>query len=161
MVKNELVSTKARLRVLRWRNSHSLSITTTFFLSPQKKLYKAHTMRLSPIGPQSTIIFLLIISAPLVTLAYDASQRSCVGDNVCLTSFHWCAAQDLRGDGQTGCSFPDDAYPMTLNENKQNAALLIRGHDYVISWKKGDPTNLNPVKITWMFGGGDGVDESI
>lgn len=111
-----------------------------------------------PIGPQSAGTFsLLLISVPLVTLAYDASQRSCVGDNVCLTSFHWCAAEDLRGDGQTGCSFPDDAYPMTLNENRQNAALLILGHDYVISWKKGDPTNENPVKITWKFGGGDGV----
>lgn len=47
---------------------------------------------------------------------------------------------------------------MALNENQQNAALLLRGRDYVISWKKGDPTNENPVKLTWKFGGGDGVD---
>lgn len=104
------------------------------------------------------LLLLLLASAPLAVLAYDPSERSCVGDNVCLTSFHWCANQDLRADGQTGCSFPDGAYPLTLEETQQNAALLSQNREYVISWKKGDPTNERPVRITWRFGGGDGAD---
>lgn len=99
-------------------------------------------------------LLLLLASAPLATQAYDPSQRSCVGDNVCLTSFHWCAADDGRDDGQTGCSFPDGAYPRTLADDQLNAALLTRGRDYIISWKEGDPTNENSVTITWNFGSG-------
>lgn len=89
---------------------------------------------------------------------YDPSRRSCVGGNVCLASFHWCAAADGRDDGQTGCSFPDGAYPRTLADDQLNAALLTRGRDYIISWKEGDPTNENPVTITWNFGSGYGGD---
>lgn len=99
--------------------------------------------------------------APLATQAYDPSKRSCVGDNVCLTSFHWCAADDGRDDGQTGCSFPGGAYPRSRMDNQLNAALLTRGRDYIISWKEGDPMNETPVTISWNFGiayGGNGLN---
>lgn len=108
-------------------------------------------------GP--TPLFLLV-SAPQATQAYDPSQRSCVGDNVCLTSFHWCAANDGLDDSQTGCSFPEPegAYPRTLTDNQLNAALLDRDRDYIISWREGDTTNENLVTITWNFGSGYGGD---
>lgn len=115
-------------------------------------------MSSSPLRPLAGLLLLVLASAPLTTQAYDPSQRSCVGDNVCLTSFHWCADNDGRDDGQTGCSFPDGAYPRTLKENQQNAALLTRDREYIISWKDGDPTNENPVTITWRFGSGYEVD---
>ncbi|KAG6356531.1 hypothetical protein INS49_015919 [Diaporthe citri] len=105
----------------------------------------------------SPTLLLLLALTPRATQAYDPLQRSCVGDNVCLTSFHWCAADEGREDGQTGCSFPDGAYPRTLMDNQLNAALLDRGRDYIISWKEGDPTNENPVTITWNFGSGKGM----
>lgn len=97
---------------------------------------------------------LLLALAPVAEQAYDPSQRSCVGDNVCLTSFHWCAANDGREDDKTGCSFPEGAYPKTIMDNQLNAALLTRGRNYIISWKDGDPTNTNPVTITWNIGSG-------
>lgn len=39
-------------------------------------------------------------------------------------------------------------------DNQLNAALLTRGRNYIISWKDGDPTNTNPVTITWNIGSG-------
>lgn len=104
-------------------------------------------------------VLLLLASAPLATQAYDASKRSYIGDNVCLTSFHWCATDYDGEDSRTGCSFPDGAYPRTLRGNQLNAALLNRGRDYIISWKEGDPRNENPVTTTWNFGSGYGGDD--
>lgn len=104
-------------------------------------------------------LLLLFASAPLVTQEYDLSQRSCVGDDVCLTSFHWCAANDGGEDDQTGCSFPEAAYPRTLIDYQLNSALLTRGRNYIISWKEGGTPNENPVTITCNFGSGYGGPE--
>lgn len=139
------------------RTSNSFSKLTKSS-GPFRNLAKTTMCRLISSVWSMRIFLLHLALTPLLTLAYDASKRPCVGDNVCLTSFHWCAAVDGNKDDQTGCSFPEGAYPMTLNDKKQNAALFVSTSDYVISWKKGDPTNDNPVKITWHFGGGLAMD---
>lgn len=91
-----------------------------------------------------------------LALAYDPSQRSCTGKNLCLTSFIWCAVGDSLNNGQTGCSFPAGAYPYTLNEKvNTNPVMLLTDNEYNISWKTGPQisTTTTPytVLVQWTF----------
>lgn len=96
------IFTKSRRGDTTRHGGHELPGLSAFFSCPFDPDDKKVQAAMSSASLRSLVghtLHLLIASAPLATQAYDPSQRSCVGDNVCLTSFHWCAAGDGREDG--------------------------------------------------------------
>lgn len=94
--------------------------------------------------------FITELTSRWFALAYDARKRDC-DDLLCLTSFVWCATGSSVDAGQTGCSYPDDAYPYFDRETPSNPALLLARSTYNLTWKNAQEGY--PVLVRWSFQG--------
>lgn len=99
----------------------------------------------------SKIVTVLVASALFITrsCAYDPTNREC--DYICLTSFRWCEDGDRRGNGQSGCTYPENTYASSTRNSFAGPALLFEEVEYTITWNAADVSY--PVLIRWDFGG--------